>query len=213
MTSRSSQTGRDTRSRTASMRSILSKSHGPFQSSIRDRTRSRLTCFAGLPRAEGSFRDFLDSLPHILEADSFRSVARGLARAARAGKGVLWMLGGHTIKTGLAPIFVRMMELGRPPSLPETAPWPSTTMRWPGGAPPPKTWRRAWWTGPSGWPRRRAGKSTRPSRPGPREGMGFGEALGWALSRRDDLVAPERSLLLQAYPKRSAGGNPRRHRL
>ena len=29
--------------------------------------------------------------------------------------------------------------------------------------------------------------------------MGFGEALGWALSQRDDLVAPERSVLLAAY--------------
>jgi len=34
---------------------------------------------------------------------------------------------------------------------------------------------------------------------GAETGMGFGEALGWALSQRDDLVAPEHSLLLQAY--------------
>ncbi len=32
--------------------------------------------------------------------------------------------------------------------------------------------------------------------------MGFGEAVGWALSRRDDLAAPERSVLLQAYLRR-----------
>jgi hypothetical protein len=32
-------------------------------------------------------------------------------------------------------------------------------------------------------------------------GMGFGEALGYALSRRDDLKSPDRSLLLQAYSR------------
>ena len=34
---------------------------------------------------------------------------------------------------------------------------------------------------------------------GAEKGMGMGEALGWALSRRDDLEAPERSVLLAAY--------------
>jgi hypothetical protein len=34
---------------------------------------------------------------------------------------------------------------------------------------------------------------------GAERGMGFGEALGWSLTGRADLRAPERSLLLQAY--------------
>ena len=36
----------------------------------------------------GSFDDFLRGLPSILEADSFRSVARGIASAIRSQRGV-----------------------------------------------------------------------------------------------------------------------------
>ena len=66
--------------------------------------------FAGLPEADGSFNTFLNSLPQMLEAESFRAVARWVAGAARKGRGVLWMVGGHTIKTGLAPLFIQMMD-------------------------------------------------------------------------------------------------------
>jgi hypothetical protein len=62
----------------------------------------------------GSFDDFLRGLPSILEADSFRSVARGIASAIRSQRGVVWLLGGHTIKTGLSPVLIRMMERGGP---------------------------------------------------------------------------------------------------
>ena len=45
----------------------------------------------------------LDSLPHILAADSFRSVVDALANARARKKMILWGLGGHVIKCGLAP--------------------------------------------------------------------------------------------------------------
>ena len=155
--------------------------------------------FAGLPKGEGSFRDFLESLPHILEADSFRTVARGLAGATRKGKGVLWMLGGHTIKTGLAPVFVRMMERGAATFFAgngsvaihdyEVARWGATSEDVEAGLV----------DGTFGMAEETGQEINEAITAGAEEGMGFGEALGWALSRRDDLVAPERSLLLQAY--------------
>ena len=68
--------------------------------------------FATPPVAGGSFADFLDSLPHILQADAFRAVAGAVASAARDGRTCLWMLGGHVVKTGLNPILIDLMERG-----------------------------------------------------------------------------------------------------
>jgi hypothetical protein len=48
-----------------------------------------------------------------VSADSFRAVARGVAKAVRRERGVVRLLGGHTIKTGLAPILIRMIDRGR----------------------------------------------------------------------------------------------------
>lgn len=59
-----------------------------------------------------SFRDFLDSLPDILQARSLLAVADAVAAAARGGHGVLCMFGGHIVKTGLAPVLIDLMERG-----------------------------------------------------------------------------------------------------
>ena len=66
--------------------------------------------FARPPRAGTSFHDFITSLPDILQARSFLAVVAAMADAARAGRGVLGMLGGHVVKTGLAPLLIDLME-------------------------------------------------------------------------------------------------------
>lgn len=66
--------------------------------------------FAHPPAADTSFAAFLDSLPDILQARSFRAVVEALAEASRGGRGVLCMLGGHVVKTGLAPVLIDLME-------------------------------------------------------------------------------------------------------
>jgi hypothetical protein len=55
---------------------------------------------------------FLDSLPHLLAADSFRSVVDALLTARSRKKMILWGLGGHVIKCGLAPILTDLMRRG-----------------------------------------------------------------------------------------------------
>ena len=155
--------------------------------------------FAGLSRAGASFEEFLHSLPDLLEANSFRSVARGIARASRSGTGILWMLGGHTIKTGLAPLFVRMMELGAATFFAgngsvaihdyEVARWGATS----------EDVEEGLADGSFGMAEETGREMNEAVSAGAERGMGFGEALGWALANRDDLVAPDRSLLLQAY--------------
>ena len=63
--------------------------------------------------AEGrSFATFLDALPDILVARDLRQVARDVAQATRCGRGVVVMLGGHIVKTGLAPVLIDLMQRG-----------------------------------------------------------------------------------------------------
>jgi hypothetical protein len=66
----------------------------------------------GKPYPGGGVAALLDSLPHILAADSLRSVVAALANARARKKMILWGLGGHVIKCGLAPILIDLMRRG-----------------------------------------------------------------------------------------------------
>ena len=66
--------------------------------------------FAKPPATDASFRAFVDSLPDILVARDFRKVVDAIVNAARINKAVVVMLGGHIVKTGLAPLLVKLME-------------------------------------------------------------------------------------------------------
>ena len=54
----------------------------------------------------------LDSLPHLLAADSFRAVVDALASARQNQRAILWGMGGHVIKCGLAPVLLDLMRRG-----------------------------------------------------------------------------------------------------
>jgi hypothetical protein len=54
----------------------------------------------------------LESLPHILAGDSFRAVVDAIANARERRKPILWGLGGHVIKCGLAPVLIDLMHRG-----------------------------------------------------------------------------------------------------
>ena len=66
--------------------------------------------FAKAPATDRSFRAFMQSLPDILVARDFRRVVQAIADAAQGERGVVVMLGGHIVKTGLAPVLVTLME-------------------------------------------------------------------------------------------------------
>ncbi|NIS30903.1 MAG: hypothetical protein GWO04_13600, partial [Actinobacteria bacterium] len=68
--------------------------------------------FARPPAAERSFRAFLDSLPDVLQARSFLAIADAVVDAARDGRAVVCMLGGHVVKTGLGPVLIDLVERG-----------------------------------------------------------------------------------------------------
>jgi hypothetical protein len=68
--------------------------------------------FAKPPGKDRSFHAFVDSLPDILVARDFRRVVDAIAGAAKRKRAVVVMLGGHIVKTGLAPLLVNLMERG-----------------------------------------------------------------------------------------------------
>src|SRR6266576_4184699 len=68
--------------------------------------------FAKPVSEEASLRDYLDSLPNILAVQSLRELAAKMHRAKSLGKPIIWGIGGHVIKTGLAPIIIDLMKRG-----------------------------------------------------------------------------------------------------
>ena len=68
--------------------------------------------FAKPPGKDRSFHAFLASLPDILVARDFLSVVDAIVAAHRNKRAVVVMLGGHIVKTGLAPLFASLMDRG-----------------------------------------------------------------------------------------------------
>ena len=54
----------------------------------------------------------LDSLPKLLAADAFRGVVDALRRAKTQKRAILWGMGGHVVKCGLADVLVDLMRRG-----------------------------------------------------------------------------------------------------
>jgi len=54
----------------------------------------------------------LDSLPRILAADSLRLVIEALRQAKDRKRAIIWAMGGHVIKCGLAPVLIDLAQRG-----------------------------------------------------------------------------------------------------
>ena len=68
--------------------------------------------FARTHKRGAKFADFLKTLPNILAGAEFRRLVDALTQARRKKKPILWGLGGHVIKVGLAPVLIDLMERG-----------------------------------------------------------------------------------------------------
>ncbi len=63
--------------------------------------------------AKGSgISGWLASLPRILAGDSFRAVVDAVAAARERRRAIIWGMGGHVIKCGLAPVLADLMRRG-----------------------------------------------------------------------------------------------------
>jgi hypothetical protein len=80
---------------------------------LTDRASKARAADFGRPFAPGgTFADWLASLPSLLGARDLTLAAAAIAGAKRSGRGVVWGIGAHVIKTGVSPIVVDLMERG-----------------------------------------------------------------------------------------------------
>jgi hypothetical protein len=68
--------------------------------------------FASPIQPDSSLKDFLAGLPNILAVQSLREIAARMRRARELQKPIIWGIGGHVIKTGLAPLVIDLMKRG-----------------------------------------------------------------------------------------------------
>ena len=59
-----------------------------------------------------SFRGFVRSLPNILVAQDLRTLVADIIGSRKGHKPVIWMMGAHVIKVGLAPVVIDMIDRG-----------------------------------------------------------------------------------------------------
>ena len=175
------------------------------RSALRERGgKVRAADFAPPYRKGSGIAGWLDSLPHILAGDSFRAVVEAMAAARARQRAIVWGLGGHVIKCGLAPVLIDLMQRGYATAF---------AMNGVGLHPrfrnrPGRAHQRGRGSGAARWPLRRGGRDrprneSRHRRRRPRRDLGMGEALG-ALAGDASAARSCRalSLLLQAYRHR-----------
>jgi len=68
--------------------------------------------FAKPLSSDSSLDDFFASLPNVLAVRSLRELVARIQRAHELKKPIIWGIGGHVIKTGLAPVIIDLMKLG-----------------------------------------------------------------------------------------------------
>jgi hypothetical protein len=61
---------------------------------------------------QAGLADWLASLPNILAGADFRAIVGAMRQAQADDRGIVWGLGAHVIKTGLAPVLIDLMERG-----------------------------------------------------------------------------------------------------
>jgi hypothetical protein len=155
--------------------------------------------FAHPPGDDRSFHAFLESLPDVLVARDFRAVTDAVANAARRKRGIVAMLGGHVVKTGLAPLLIDLMRRGIITHLAmngsaaihdyEVARFGATSEDVAAGLR----------DGTFGMAEETGRGMNEAFVSGMQSGQGMGEAVGRALDAQPALSSPELSILLSAY--------------
>jgi hypothetical protein len=68
--------------------------------------------FARVAHRGASISQWVEHLPQILAGNDFRAVVAALHRARQRRRPIIWGLGGHVIKVGLAPVLIDLMKRG-----------------------------------------------------------------------------------------------------
>src|SRR5262245_43418589 len=71
-----------------------------------------LSDFATPINPNSKLDEFVTSLPNILAVQTLRRLVERIHRARSLQKPIIWGIGGHVIKTGLAPLLIDLMNRG-----------------------------------------------------------------------------------------------------
>lgn len=71
-----------------------------------------VAAFARPAGARTSVAEWVERLPSVLAGSDLRRVLAAMRAARAAGRPIIWGLGGHVIKTGLAPVIIDLMDRG-----------------------------------------------------------------------------------------------------
>jgi len=156
--------------------------------------------FAAAYEPGSGISGLLKSLPHLLAADNFRAVVDALVGARRNKRGILWGMGGHVIKCGLAPVLLDLMHRGYATGfvLNGSAAIHDFEIALAGHT--SEDVEAVLPDGRFGAAEETGSEMNRAIVEGDQAGLGIGEALGCALAHRGAVnVRPEASLLLNAY--------------
>jgi hypothetical protein len=155
--------------------------------------------FASVYRAGSGVAGWLDSLPRILAGNSFRAVVEAVVEARRRERAIIWGLGGHVIKCGLAPVVIDLMRRGYVTVIAMNGAAAIHDFEIALAGHTSEDVEAVLPDGRFGAAEETGREMNRAIAEGDREGLGMGEALGRWLSSAGDLVAGDSSLLLQAY--------------
>jgi hypothetical protein len=76
------------------------------------KSKASVSGFAKPYRAGAGVAALIDSLPDLLAGADFKAVVAAIGAAREGGRGLLWGIGAHVIKTGLSPVLIDLMERG-----------------------------------------------------------------------------------------------------
>lgn len=146
---------------------------------------------------------WLDSLPHILAGDSFRAVVEAVVAARARRRAILWGLGGHVIKCGLAPVLLDLMRRGYASAFALNGSSSIHDFEIALAGHTSEDVEAVLPDGRFGSAEETGRDMNRAIAEGDRAGVGIGEALGqWLDAHGDELAAPQASLLVQAWRHR-----------
>lgn len=154
----------------------------------------------GTPHRKGAgIRRFIDSLPNILAADQLRAVANQLERGRAKKRPLIWGMGAHVLKVGLAPVVIDLMERGYVTAIAlngagivhdfETAVAGQTS----------EEVDAVLGSGEFGMARETGEEINRAVTVGAADGLGLGASIGRYISRRRDTKYRRLSILAAAY--------------
>jgi len=155
--------------------------------------------FASVYRKGSGIAGWLDSLPRILAGDSFRAVVDAVAAARAEGRALIWALGGHVIKCGLAPVLIDLMRRGYVTAFALNGASAIHDFEIARAGHTSEDVEAVLPDGRFGAAEETGRDMNRAIAEGDREGLGIGESLGRCLEASADSGHATSSLLLQAY--------------